>query len=420
MNETQQAEYDWANYYLVARVGPLSATTVVPEHFGQHDVATWYRRALERGAWVDSEEIGIPLGKAVEITARCILSSVIPEVERRIVLGWAVRQASLACADFSDRVRSNPDDFEAASQKLLQALTEAQAGMPVDSVPHAKAGADAIANWLTEAQAPEPRAIPFPWETVHQHTHGLPRKKLVFVGGRSSEHKTTFARSIAVHAATKGFRVLYWTLEDNTADIAGRTIVDATGFPTTTALATGGWPRETRPTHDELSTAFAKTTAHLEGAVGKNLRYLDRSNPTRQHVIATIRAEAARGLDLFVGDFVQLVQPDDPRHRVDDSWWRTTCALLSGLAQDLDIAMLWVSQIEKTGTKESAEAKRLPKAVEMPYGAQLFQGCYGCIMVGFEGERFKAVMEKWKSAKARGGVEVPLVVEPKFDRIVEV
>lgn len=429
MNAYNAAEHDWAAYYLLLRGLPLSSSSVSPNHFGDHRVATWYRKALRAGDWIDGgEDLGITLDELNDLTSRSVAKSMVPELERRIVEGWAIRRTRMACAAFMDSTRNGGEAFDAACQALLEALTEAQAGMPVQSISHAKAGADTIAGWLEAAQAPEPRAIPLPWSKLSDHTHGLPRKKVIIVGGRSSEHKTTVARTWAAHAASKGFRVLYWTAEDCAGDIAGRTIADACGYVTTTALATGGYPNDRRPTKFEWDNFTSKAEAHLHGNVGKHLRYLDTSAPRRHQVLTTLRAEAARGLDMAVFDFLQLCRPDDDRTRVTPEWWRETLSLLNGVAQDCDLALVLVSQIEKTGSATSEEANRLPRAVEMPFGAQLWQGCYGCVMVGFEGEQLMLRIEKWKSAAAKHGSDesgkrgqrrMRLEVDPQYDRIQE-
>lgn len=424
MTPAQTAEQDWAAYYLLLRGAPLSQSAVLPDHFGTPEIAGWYRAARKIGNWVHFDELGIDTDTSVKLTQRVVLPTHVPELERRITEGWALRRTQSACAAFLDSTRGEgAASFQEASQRLLEALTEAQSGMPVSSVSHGIAGKDAIAEWLESAQATEPRAIPLPWPKLHGHTHGLPRKKVTIVGGRSSEHKTTTARSWAVHAADKAFRVLYWTMEDNTGDLAGRTIADRVGYVDTTALATGGWPREHRPTGDEWSAFLGRAEKHLEGNVGRYLRYLDTSAPRRHQVLTALRAEAARGLDMVVLDFVQLIRPDDDRTRVTPEWWRETLSLLNGVAQDCDLVALLVSQIEKTGSATSEEANRLPRAVEMPFGAQLWQGTYAIVMVGFEKNELKLKIEKWKSAEAKHGNEgqvvIGLRVDPKQDRITE-
>lgn len=420
------AETDWAAFYLLQRGAPLKCATVTPDHFGTHRVAQWYRAALRLGDWVRFDELGITVDESVALTDHLVLPRDVPEIERRIVSGWALRHARTATATFMDATRGEgADNFEGAAQGLLEALTEAQAGMPVASLPHATVVSKTLEGWLEAARAPEPRALPLPFEKLQAHTHGLPRKKVVIVGGRSSEHKTTVARTWAVHAADKAFRCLYWTMEDANEDIAGRTVADRCGFVTTTALATGGWPTKgLRPTHDQLQGFFHAVESHVAGNVGTKLRHLDTHSPRRHQVLTTLRAEAARGLDMAVLDFVQLMRPDDDRTRVSPEWWRETLSLLNGVAQDCDISLVLVSQIEKAGSSASEEDKRLPRAIEMPFGAQLWQGSYGVVMVGFEGEQLKLKLEKWKSAGAKHGkggqVVLRLQVDAAHDRIVEV
>lgn len=425
MTPAQQAERDWAAYYLLQRSAPLSAAGVTPDHFGDPRVAGWYRTARKLSDWVRFDELGITTDQCVDLTGRLVQTRDIQEVERRIVEGWALRRTRAACATFLDSTRGEgATTFDDASQALLEAVTEAQAGMPCDSVTYAEAGRTAISEWIEAARATAPRAIPLPWPKLHRHTHGLPRKKIVAIVGRSSEHKTSAARAFAAHGADKSFRVLYWTMEDANEDIAGRTIADRVGYVNTTALATGGWPHGRKPTDLDLKPFLADAATHLNGTIGTHLRLMDEAAPRRHRVITALLAEAARGLDMVVLDFVQLIRPDDDRTRITPEWWRETLSLLNDVAKRCDLAIVVVSQLEKVGSAASEQESRLPRAIEMPFGAQMWQGTYGILAIGFEGNRLRCKIEKWKSAEAKHGQEgqvaINLNVDPAHDRITEV
>ncbi len=165
-------------------------------------------------------------------------------------------------------------------------------------------------------------------------------------------------------------------------------------------------------------------------------------------MLTEIKAEAARGTVAFFGDFIQLVRPDNPRQPATNDWWREAIAAFAGLAKTLGIVIVWTSQIEKTATKESSGENRVPRGIEMPFGAVIRQGAYGCLMVGMSqsatrsAEKFSAIgkpgeaaaptagspyltieVDKWKSA---GNVDhcgddarYIFDVDPAHDRLIE-
>lgn len=422
---TQLAEFQWALYYLVQQRGSLGTSPVLPEHIESPVVRRWYQAALKQPDQYTYADLGISVDDLARIEELGYPpDATVKRGETRIQEEWCLRRARVAIGTAFDSVRkATPSELPGHISELQAALSECLAGRPALARDHQQVGYETIEHWLTEARATGPLTLPLPWPRLHQHTHGLPRRKLVVVGARSSEHKTTVARSIAAHVANSGLRVLYWTMEDDARDLAARTIAADTPQLHVRALTTGGWPKgKLRPTKDEMHAIMANVQKSLEGKAGKNLLYLDIPSPTSSQLYQTASAVHAKTpIDLFVFDFWQLVAPDG-RERVDQLWWRREVAKAAAFAKRTNAAVIFTSQVEKTGSKESIEQGRVPRSIEMPFGSILRDGCYGCLMLGTQkrkdGSKYlRCQIDKWKGAE--NGLGVAFNINAPHDTLTE-
>ncbi len=423
-------------------------SSLTPEHFtdARHQqicvamkIRGWTVADLQAAlgvSWLDHLE-------ALDKAARYAAKGDAQRAERRLRENFAVKAASVHAAAFLKRVQSDTGRNLEAVRDLARGLAEAEALGPISSRTHATVATEVMRTWLEGIANPQQVAtLPLPWSGLQEHIGGLPIGKLILVGGRSSEHKTTAARTMAAHLASLGHRTVFWTLEDSDADISGRTLADGSRLLTTKSLQQRTSPRDrVGLTEAEMRELLGGVQQQIEGDIGKQLRIIDRPNPTIESVLGTIKSEAGKGARAFFGDFIQLIRPNSPRQPATNDWWRDAVASIAGLTKQLGIVMVWTSQIEKTGTKESAEAGRVPRAVEMPFGAVLRQGAFGCLMVGkYEKSagkksggfkvteerssdekpdfRFAIVVDKWKSAE--NGVQFDFDIDAAHDRLTEV
>lgn len=391
-------------YYLGLRKRDPRDSTVRPEFFTSptRSVA-WTNALLGKPALVDTpaEE---PSKDEVEAA------------EKQLVEGWRKRAACKALRASLSALEKGGDPTIIANETAGR-MAEISSGGEVHTRPHRDIAVDLAETWIADLQKDDARTLPTPWPTINEKMGGLPRGKLVFVGGRSSEHKTTFARCCAEHVARVGHTALFWTLEDEARDVAARTVAaDQTGL-TTRDLATGTMGGR-RPTLDALNAVAAGIKKHVAGDWATRLSYLD--EPTDpQRFAGVVSALAARGLDLVVVDYFQLLRSGSD---VDAQFVERAAQLLHDTAKRLNVCIVATSQIDKVGTQASEDAGRLPKASEMLFGSILKRTAHTVIMVGKTTLKDKTpglevCFEKCKHGTA--GATIKLAVDPAHDRLLE-
>lgn len=401
------AERDVVCWYLARREADVRASIVRPAHLALH--ASAWQAALD----------GQPSHVAIDVAG--LTAARVAEAERTIVARWSRRHASKALADAQEALAEGGEPGAIAAD-VAKALAEAASGGLVQSVTHRDAAGAALAQWI-DTMANSPRMIPVPWKKLQEHTGGIPLGKLIILGGRSSEHKTTTARELAEEAARwcsarADGHVVYWTMEDSTNDLAGRTIADNVPKLTTRDMLTGTF-RGHRPTADDMTSIAEQSRDHLSADWTTRLRYVDEANPTLSRVLSVISAEAARGCKQTVLDFFHLIQPDKGPMNPDAA--RKIATSLHAAAKLHNMSIIALGQLDKTATIESAEQKRIPVAAEMLFGSMLKQTAFGVIMVALRGKGPKAeldvLIEKWKASDPN--VLIRLRVDPAHDRLLD-
>lgn len=177
---------------------------------------------------------------------------------------------------------------------------------------------------------------------------GLKRGKLYILAARPSMGKTALAENIAMHAARRGKQVAFFSLEMTVEDLIQREI-----------------SRITRISSDKINNGrlseqeMDRVIGARKALSGLSLRVDDSSGIS----VAGIRARARRmkrkdGLDLVIIDYLQLMS--------DETLWRganrndeisaITRGIKSGVAKDLDVPVLLLSQINRQ--VESRDDKR--------------------------------------------------------------
>lgn len=405
MSTDQDAERIVVAWYLARREADPRASIVRPVHLPKFG-AQW-QSAL------DGSPVFVVLPSPPDLSAETVAAA-----ERHLVSAWARRHAAQAMRAAVAALEAG-GDAGAVAGDVSRALAEAAAGGLVRSETHRELVGQILEQWIGD-MASRPRTIPLPWKQIQAHTGGLPLGKLVILGGRSSEHKTSTAREIAEGAARwcveHGGHAVYWTLEDSSRDVAGRTIADAVNSLTTRDLLTATH-KGLRPSALALQQIADEVRAHVSEPWTDRLRYLDEPNATRSRVMSTISAEAARGARLIVLDYFHLIRPD--RGPMDADAARTIATELHGAAKTHGLAILALAQLDKTSTIASAAEKRVPQSAELLFGSMLKQTAFGTIMVGLAQRQgwLDVVVEKWKAADPN--VAFGLRVDAPHDRILD-
>lgn len=399
------AERDVVCWYLARREADPRASIVRPIHLSAH--ASAWQAALD----------GAPSHVALDIPG--LTAERVAEAERTLVVRWSRRYAARALAAATEALEAGTEPGAIAAD-VAKALAEAAAGGLLRSVTLGDAMDVAIEQWVNDLAGTR-RTIPFPWKQIQEHTGGTPLGKLIMLGGRSSEHKTTAAREMCETAAdwceaNASGHATYWTMEDSAQDIAGRAIADGTQKLTTRDMMTGTF-RGHRPTADDMAAIAAQLRALRSRPQTDRFRIIDEASPTIARVLATISSEVAQGCRFIVLDFFHLIRPD--KGRMDADTARMIATALHAAAKMHEIVIVALGQLDKTATIESANEKRVPLAAELLFGSMLKQTSFGVIMVGLGKTpgTLDVLVEKWKASNPN--MAFRLRVDPAHDRLLD-
>jgi replicative DNA helicase len=414
------AERRVASWYLALGRAHPRTSRVRPECLSHPRLRAAWAAACERDTWT-SDELATWLGGWGEVSSLSDMSPLsgrdLDALERRVIDAWGRRHVAQGLGDALDDLRSGRVDLLAdIAERVRGVLGEAEAGSLRGSRPLGDVIETMADRWVREAKASadKPRTIPMPVYPL-QVRCAWQRGRLSIVGARSSEHKTTFARASTWYAARHGFRALHWTMEDEAEDLAARTV-----SAEVSELRWGDLVRGVM-TEDNSTADVAVQVRKLRNSdAADRLSLLDARAPKLAQVLGTLRAEAARGLDIVVLDYIQLIQHDQGRER-DADWWRRVTAELARFAHEAKCAVVCTSQIDKVGNRNSNTGTRLtvPMASDMLFSSSLIQDAFLVLMLGYVEEcgrkHFEVVIEKNKCGASK--IRIPLAIDPVHDKI---
>ncbi len=234
----------------------------------------------------------VPIAANAKYYARIVIE----KAKRRRLIHAAVRIVQGAYGS-EDTV----EDIACCGEAMLGDAVKG--GDSITAVPMQEAVAEAMVTARERADGTKPGGLTIGLRDYDQKIGGLFPGELIVLAGRPRMGKSVLAMQIAVDVATRGQRVLVVTLEMSAGELAARVLcskgqVNGTRFRVGKLLPADLADLDAAAT--ELSTA--------------KLLILDA--PTVS--VADIRREARRvqarhGLSLIVIDYLQLIQPENPR-----------------------------------------------------------------------------------------------------------
>ncbi|HUY69651.1 MAG TPA: replicative DNA helicase [Candidatus Tyrphobacter sp.] len=204
---------------------------------------------------------------------------------------------------------------------------------------------------LHQGDADRLRGTPTGFTALDNILSGLQRSDLIILGARPSQGKTAFTLDIARHAAFEsGQPVGYFSLEMSREQVIDRLIASEAGVDL--------WKLRTGRLKDESEFRLIQTA--LDKLNRAPLFIDDSPSPS----IIEMRAMARRlqseqkGLGLLVVDYLQLVEP---RTKYESAVQQVTeiSRGLKGLARELDVPVLAVSQLSREVDKRDIKIPRL-------------------------------------------------------------
>jgi replicative DNA helicase len=179
---------------------------------------------------------------------------------------------------------------------------------------------------------------------------GLRRGELVIVAGRPGAGKTAFALGVGVDAASKGSRVGVISLEMSATELGDRQLARMSRCPL-------GKIRRGEVDQDDRIRDWRDAMAEWP------MRIAAPSSTTPEGIVTQARRWAARGLDLLVIDYLQLVRHS--RAERHDLAVGGTATLCKQLARDLGIPVVLLSQLNREVEKRATpQRKRLDQQRE--------------------------------------------------------
>lgn len=421
-------------YCLLAQSHPRAAA-VRPDHFLNPRMRALWEFCMERKTWLLSDLTALPGGvtfrleELTQISDEAVSAAQIPHVERRLMDVWSKLYFVREMGGLLDTVRKTGiEDLAELASRAREIVAQAEAGAPTGAVSLHSAIHGVMRDWIGLVQDGEKstRTIPLPHFELRRHYSGYARGRLHCVIGRSSHHKTTFARASCWYPAKHAdMATLYWTMEDQAADIAARTVASEIPQFTTRALMLGQKPAAFEDADpDRRAHNWRQAIDQVEALSvhpgAERMWILDVPAPRFSVMLATLRALHARHrFDLIVLDYAQLIQHDRQSQERNADFWRMVSSQLAALAKELDAAILVTSQIDKMGQRASDDGKA-PRASDVPFSQAWHNDSYAQIVVNKPSSdptdrEWEVIVEKWKNGPR--GVKLTLQIDAAHDRI---
>ena len=175
--------------------------------------------------------------------------------------------------------------------------------------------------------------------------NGLTRGQLVVIAGRTSMGKTAFVTSLALNASVES-KVLMVSYEMSKRQMSRRCIAALGEMPLSSLQK--GFRDDDVATWDKLTTATDKLNSLM-------FSIAERCNPTAYGVGAIARKHKRKnGLDLLIVDHLGLMQHEQGKNTNTATAIGDTTRILKQIAQDLDVVVVLLVQVNREGGKGEA------------------------------------------------------------------
>jgi len=245
---------------------------------------------------------------------------------------------------------------------------------------------------------------------------GLHNSELVILAARPSMGKTAFAMNIAENVALYQRQpVLFVSLEMSSIELADRLLCSVAEVDSR------------RLRNGTISKQDRKRLAETAGRISESLLFVDDS-PSR--TVTEIAAAARRlkrrrqGLGLIVIDYLQLLQPDDPRDPRQEQVAKMA-RRLKGLARELDVSVLCLAQLNRQTEIAKENKPRLSHlresgAIEQDADVVMFVHREEYYLTGEERDQAAGIAEIIIAKQRNGPIgDVELIWRKEFTRFAD-
>lgn len=249
------------------------------------------------------------------------------------------------------------EDYEAPLGVAHSGLSELDNAEKSDEAMSIEAGVDGFWHNVHNPEEILEDVLPTPWPEFNAYINGgVAKKRFYLFGAESGGGKSLAMLNCAEEASRAGYKVAIFSIEMSAKEITNRLISSAGRF------------KYSRISQRKIPEgALAEVQAVTDDLKTRAITIYDQSNVSaqfiRQQCLALKRSE---GLDLVIVDYVQIVEPDDPKanreQQVGDVGKR-----LKLLANEVDVAVLSATQLNdnEQGNRPTMRSLRESKALGM-------------------------------------------------------
>ena len=242
--------------------------------------------------------------------------------------------------------------------------------------------------------------ISTPWTHLNGFVNGMREGDLWVVGGRPSEGKSVMGMNMAVDAAKKGKRVLFFSLEMSAEMFAQRVLASVCSVPlhqlrrSDEALFHRGFDMMVQNAND-----LGRLRMEVADPMTRTLPQIDKR--MRQFV------SDHGGVDLVIIDYLQLALVGRKMPNIEQET-ATKSAFFKRLAMEFDCSVVALAQLSRDGTK----AGRRPRLDDLRGSGTIEQDADGVLMIyrpsGKENPKATVFVEKNRNGEL-GHVDMVLI-----------
>jgi replicative DNA helicase len=189
----------------------------------------------------------------------------------------------------------------------------------------------------------EPLGVPTGFVDLDRLLGGLQRSDLILIAARPSVGKTSLGISVARHAANLGQHVAIFSLEMSSEQVVQRMVSAETGIDAQ-RLRLGDLREEEWPLFVQATGRLSDLPLFIDDTPSISVLQM-RTKARRLH--------AEHGIDLMLVDYLQLMTTDDRRNESRVQEVSYISRSLKGLARELDIPLVAISQLSRAVEQRS-------------------------------------------------------------------
>jgi len=289
------------------------------------------------------------------------------------------RRLALGAQRVAHLLPSDPD----SSEQLAEYLRDFRSRSP-RSLPTPPGAADVARQYITDLRENRSRVVPVGLAAYDDEYRGLYPGEITVVAARTSQGKTSFALQCATWNTSKDRSVLICSIEEPAPALWTRLASSAAGVGE--ALI-----RNRKATAAQYEDVLRKLAE-----MGQRKLWVDDSCRRITDVYARCdEVERRTGLDLVIVDYVQDFEGDDKRASRTEQIGQMMREL-RGIAQDFDIPVMVVAQLNRAAAKEDER----PALHHLKDSGAIEQAAAVAILIQNQGDKVNLIVGKHRHGPA--------------------